>query len=150
MRTYANADVRAVVHHVRVLRSPFLNVELFDANYPGQRSRWPDLLDVGGWHLAGYVDDMDAAIEFMGGQDVYVLGPGKKPTSGPEAGDGSFACHCMTRWGFHFELLTYPNDREYRSSYEGRLWNPAEPTAAPSPPFAPWPARYLASAASSM
>lgn len=31
MRVYANADVRAVVHNVRVMRSPFLNIELFEA-----------------------------------------------------------------------------------------------------------------------
>src|SRR5262245_13790279 len=36
MRKYANADVRAVVHNVRVMRSPFLNIELFAASYPGQ------------------------------------------------------------------------------------------------------------------
>src|SRR5262249_12419223 len=65
MRMFANADVRSVVHRLRVLRSPFLNVELFEATYPGQRTRWPDMLDIGGWHLAGYVDDIDAAIEYM-------------------------------------------------------------------------------------
>jgi catechol 2,3-dioxygenase-like lactoylglutathione lyase family enzyme len=127
MRVFGNADVRAIVHRLRVLRSPFLNIELFEATYPGQRARWPDMLDIGGWHLAGYVDDMDAAIEYMGERDVYVLGTGKKPTTGPEAGDGSFACHCMTNWGFHFELLTYPNGRAYRADFADRLWNPAQP-----------------------
>ena len=71
MRTFANADVRSVVHRMRVLRSPFLNLELFEATYPGQRRLWPHLLDIGGWHLAGYVDDMDAAIAYMEEQDVY-------------------------------------------------------------------------------
>jgi catechol 2,3-dioxygenase-like lactoylglutathione lyase family enzyme len=136
MRTYANADVRAVVHNVRVLRSPFLNIELFEATYPGQRQRWPDFLDIGGWHLAGYVDDMDAAIDYLGGKDVFILGRGKRATSGIEAGDGSFACHCLTSWGFRFELLTYPQGRAYMESYEDRLWNPAQPDQG-SPSFSP-------------
>jgi catechol 2,3-dioxygenase-like lactoylglutathione lyase family enzyme len=136
MRVYANADVRAVVHNVRVMRSPFLNVELFDASYPGQRGLWPDFLDIGGWHMAGYVDDIDAAIEYASTRDVYVLGDGKRPTSGPEAGDGSYACHFMTSWGFRFELLSYPNGRAYQESYPDRLWNPATPETGPSG-FAP-------------
>ena len=127
MRVYANADVRAVVHNVRVMRSPFLNIELFQASYPGQRSLWPDFLDIGGWHLAGYVDDIDAAIEYASARDVFVLGDGKRPTRGPEAGDGAFTCHFITGWGMRFELVTFPNGRAYEAAREGRLWNPAEP-----------------------
>jgi catechol 2,3-dioxygenase-like lactoylglutathione lyase family enzyme len=128
MRAFANADVRTEVRGTRVLRTPFLNLRLFEASYPGQRTLWPMMLDVGGWHLAGYVDDMDEAMEFLESCDVYVLGPGKKPTTNPpEVGEGSFACHCMTRWGFHFELTSYPNGRAYMDDFEGRLWNPARP-----------------------
>ncbi len=128
MRKYANVDVRAVIRATRLLRTPFLNLSLIEAVYPGQRELWPMMLDVGGWHLAGYVDDIDAAMAFLDSSDVYVLGPGKKPTTNaPEVGEGSFACHCMTAWGFHFELLTYPNGRAYMSDSERSLWNPAVP-----------------------
>jgi catechol 2,3-dioxygenase-like lactoylglutathione lyase family enzyme len=128
MRKYSNVDVRAVIRATRLLRTPFLNLSLAEATYPGQRALWPMMLDVGGWHLAGYVDDMDAAMEFLDRSDVYVLGPGKKPTTNaPEVGEGSFACHCMTAWGFHFELLTYPNGRAYMADFDRRLWNPAVP-----------------------
>lgn len=136
MRVYANADVRAVVHNVRVMRSPFLNVELFQASYPGQRTLWPDFLDTGGWHLSGYVDDIDAAIEYASARDVFVLGEGKRATGGPEVGEGSYACHFMTSWGLRFELLTFPNGRAYEAGYAGRLWNPAEPETGP-PGFVP-------------
>jgi catechol 2,3-dioxygenase-like lactoylglutathione lyase family enzyme len=128
MREFANADVRAVVQGTRLLRTPFLNLRLLQATYPGQKSLWPMMLDVGGWHVAGYVDDMDVAVAELGRHDVYVLGPGKKPTTNaPEVGDGSFACHCMLESGFHFELLTYPNGRAYMQDFDGRLWNPAAP-----------------------
>jgi len=127
MRAFTNADVRAVISGSRVLRTPFLDLRLLEATYPGQRTLWPMMLDVGGWHLAGYVDDMDAAMAFLSSADVYVLGPGKKATGGPELGEGSYACHCMTEWGFHFELCSYPNGRAYMADHERRLWNPAEP-----------------------
>ena len=136
IRVYANSDVRSVVHYVRVLRSPYLNIELFQASSPVQRTRWPDLLDIGGWHLAAYVDDIDAAIEQLRRREgVYVLGEGKRPTGGPEVGEGSYACHAMTSWGFHFELLTYPDGREYQSSFDDRLWNPAAPDRGARPAF---------------
>jgi catechol 2,3-dioxygenase-like lactoylglutathione lyase family enzyme len=128
MRAFANADVRTEIRGTRVLRTPFLNLKLFEASYPGQRTLWPLMLDVGGWHLAGYVDDIDDAVGFLESCDVYVLGPGKKPTTNPpEVGPGSFACHCMTAWGFHFEVTTYPNGRAYMDDFAGRLWNPAQP-----------------------
>jgi catechol 2,3-dioxygenase-like lactoylglutathione lyase family enzyme len=134
MRAHLNADVRAVVHGSRLLRTPFLDLRLIEATYPGQRTLWPAMLDVGGWHLAGYVDDVDAALPFLDGSDVYVLGPGKKPTTNPpEVGEGSYAVHGMTRFGFHFELLTYPNGRAYMADVETRLWNPAEPDRGATP-----------------
>ena len=109
MRTYANADVRAVVQNVRVLRSPFLNVELFAATYPGQRTRWPDRFDIGGWELSAYVDDIDAAIEYATSRDVVVLGDGKAALPASEAADGAFACQLMTPWGLHFEIRSDPS-----------------------------------------
>jgi catechol 2,3-dioxygenase-like lactoylglutathione lyase family enzyme len=137
MRVYANTDVRAVVHNVRVLRSPFLNIELLEATYPKQRPLWPDFLDIGGWHLTGYVDDIDAAIEYASARDVFVLGQGKKSTGGPEAGEGAATCHFMTAWGFRFELLTYPNGRAYEATRMDRLWNPAQPDRDAVPAFRP-------------
>jgi catechol 2,3-dioxygenase-like lactoylglutathione lyase family enzyme len=130
MRAFFNSDVRAEIRATRLLRTPFLNLQLIEAAYPGQRRIWPGMLDVGGWHLAAYVDDIDAAIEVLESSDVYILGPGKKPTTNPpEVGEGSYACHCMTSWGFHFELLTYPKGRAYMADFDRRLWNPAEPDA---------------------
>lgn len=134
MRAYANADVRAEIRASQVLRTPFLNLRLLEATCPGRRELWPMMLDVGGWHLAGYVEDMDKAMEFVDSAGVYVLGPGKKPTTNPpEVGEGSFACHAMTVWGFHFELLSYPNGRAYMAEYATPLWNPAQPDRGATP-----------------
>src|SRR5262249_56402243 len=64
-------------------------------------------------------------------------GPGKNPTPGRGEGEGSFACHCMTEWGFHFELLTYPNGRAYLALSDDRLWNPAQPDRGAASTFTP-------------
>lgn len=119
MRIHANADVRSVVHHVRVLRSPFLNIELFDASSPRRRPLWPDLFDVGGWCLTGTVDDLDVAIEYLTAKDVHVLGEVIR--------NDTVACHCMTSWGFHFELAT--------DIGAPGAWNPARPDGGVGPGF---------------
>ncbi len=111
MRVVANADVRSVVHRLRVLRSPFLNIELFQATTPRQRQWWPDLLDAGGWELTAVVDDLDAALAYLDGTDVYLLDDG----------------HCMTPWGLHFSLVTQPGG--------DRLWDPARPDRGARPAF---------------
>src|SRR5260370_39987406 len=79
MRVIANADVRSVVHYVRVLRSPFLNIELFQVSTPRQQPLWPNLLDIGGWGLAAAVADVDAAVSYLPGQGGYALGAGRPP-----------------------------------------------------------------------
>lgn len=137
MRAYANADVRAVVHRTTVLRSPFLNLAVREASCPKRREDWPDFLDVGGWHIAGYVDDIDAAIDYVAGLGVYVLGEGKRATGGPEQGEGAYACHFMTPWGMRFELLTYPNGRAYESGRTDRVWKPSTPDRGAAAAFTP-------------
>jgi catechol 2,3-dioxygenase-like lactoylglutathione lyase family enzyme len=139
MRIYANADVRSVVHQVRVLRSPFLNIELFEVSTPRQRPVWPDLLDIGGWGLTAHVDDIDAAIGYLDDKDVYLLDPGKTETTGPEAGEGAFGCRFMTRFGLHFELVSFPSSKADNTEEIGGLWNPAAfdgdaAAAVPKPP----------------
>src|SRR5260370_39864161 len=76
MRVIANADVRSVVHYVRVLRSPFLNIELFQVSTPRQRPLWPDLLDIGGWGLTAAVEDIDAAVDYLPDKDAYAARAG--------------------------------------------------------------------------
>ena len=78
MRRIANSDVRTIVHYVRVMRSPYLNVEMFTSTSPAKVMRWPDMLDIGGWHMAAYVDDMDAAIEHIKKMETKYGATGKK------------------------------------------------------------------------
>jgi hypothetical protein len=124
---YANVDVRAVPSRVRVLRSHYLNLEVVECpEYPGQNRSWPGMLDVGGWHLAYYVDDVDAALDHLSKLDIRVLG-GKKPAALLEAGEGAYTVHCITPFGLYFELVTYPTGRSQAGSHAGPTWHPGHP-----------------------
>ena len=88
-----------------------MNIEIVECpEYPGQNRLWPGMLDVGGWHLAFYVDDVDAALERLAHLDIRVLG-GKKPAYLYEAGEEAYTVHCLAPFGLYFELVTYPHGR---------------------------------------
>jgi len=127
LRAFANADARAKPTRACALRSPFLKVEVIECPaYPGQNQAWPAMFDIGGWHLAFYVDDIDAAFERLTTCDVHILGR-KKPTYSCEAGDGAYTIHCLAPFGLYFELVTYPHGRYLEAEHAGRAWHPARP-----------------------
>lgn len=122
----ANVDVRAVAGPAQVLRSRHLDVQLVEcAQYPGQNRQWPAMFDVGGWHLAFYVDDMDAAYADLLDRNVFVLGK-KKPAYLYEAGDEAYTLHCLAPFGLYFELVTYPHGRYREAEYAGPAWHPGK------------------------
>jgi catechol 2,3-dioxygenase-like lactoylglutathione lyase family enzyme len=131
----ANVDVRANPGPARVLRSRYLEVELVECReYPGQGRVWPGMFDVGGWHLAFYVDDMDAAYADLLDRDLYVLGQ-KKPAYLYEAGDEAYTLHCLAPFGLYFELVTYPHGRYREGDYHGPAWHPGRtPVNRPESP----------------
>jgi catechol 2,3-dioxygenase-like lactoylglutathione lyase family enzyme len=120
----ANVDARVQPGRARRLRSPYLDLELVECpSYPGQNRVWPAMFDLGGWHLAFYVDDIDAACEAVLGRDVHVLGR-KKPAYLYEAGDEAYTLHCLAPFGLYFELVTYPHGRYREGEYAGPAWHP--------------------------
>jgi catechol 2,3-dioxygenase-like lactoylglutathione lyase family enzyme len=126
-RAWANVDVRASPSRSRVLRSPYLNLELVECPpYPRQERIWPAMFDVGGWHLAFYVDDMDAACAWLATEDVFILGP-KKPAYFYEAGQDAYTLHCLAPFGLYFELVTYPHGRFREAEHAGPAWHPGHP-----------------------
>jgi len=66
MRDHLNVDPRRVVNEIRFYRcGNGLNFEVFEyAPHEGQREA-PRNSDVGGHHIAFYVDDLDAAVEYL-------------------------------------------------------------------------------------
>lgn len=82
------------------------NLELFEYSAPQQRGQGPANSDIGGHHLAFYVDDIDAARSYL--QDVpgvrLMSGPNDVAHDAPVAGQRWF--YFTTPWGMHLEATT--------------------------------------------
>lgn len=80
--------------------------------------------DVGGHHLAFYVDDLDVAVQHLRDHGVRVMG---EPTasSGPSAGQRWV--YFTSPWGMQMELVSYPHGKAYERDAPVLLWHPARP-----------------------
>jgi catechol 2,3-dioxygenase-like lactoylglutathione lyase family enzyme len=116
---------RAVLNEIRLLRLGNLNIELFEWDAPGH-DEVPALNENGGHELCLYVDDIDAAISYLQGRGVEVLGE-KMELVGPEAGDEAWFVYFRAPWGLLLELISYPHGRAYEAEYPRPLWNPSRP-----------------------
>jgi catechol 2,3-dioxygenase-like lactoylglutathione lyase family enzyme len=125
LRAFANVDARACPARARAFRAHRLDIELTECPpYPGQTREWPAMFDIGGWHLAFYVDDMDAEFENLLARDLHVLGH-KKPAYHYEAGEEAYTLHALAPFGLYFELVTYPHGRHLEAEHAAPAWHPA-------------------------
>ncbi len=102
-----------------------VNFELFEYASPDQNETPPKNSDIGGHHIAFYVDDIDAAVAYLKSHDVQVLGEIDRIAEGPAA--GSSWVYFLTPWGLHLELVSYPAGKAYEASAALRLWHPKHP-----------------------
>ena len=110
MRTHLNVDPRAVarVRFFRCGADPVL--EVFEYSAPRQRTEPPRNSDIGGHHLALYVDDLDAAVRYLRERGVEVLG---EPTASAGPHEGQRWVYFLAPWGAQFELVSYPYGRAW-------------------------------------
>jgi catechol 2,3-dioxygenase-like lactoylglutathione lyase family enzyme len=125
MQTHLNVDPRAVMRELRFFRcrtGP--NFEIFQYEAKEQRRDPPRNSDVGGHHLAFYVEDLDAAVAHLQKNGVSVLG---EPTlsKGPSAGQRWV--YFLAPWGMQLELVSFPNGKAYEAGAAIRLWHPGAP-----------------------
>ncbi len=107
MAEHLNVHPRAVVRENRFFRCGAQTMlEVFDYDAPDQRTDLPLNSDIGGHHVAFYVDDIDAAADYLRDRGVTVL-------AGPTASSGSRAgarwIYFLAPWGMQFELVSHPN-----------------------------------------
>jgi catechol 2,3-dioxygenase-like lactoylglutathione lyase family enzyme len=96
------------VERVALRMGPTDNVELYRYRVPGARTVPPRNSDVGGRHLAIYVDDVDRAADYMAAcPGTTVLGTPETITDGPIAGDRWV--YVRTPVGLHVELVRMPD-----------------------------------------
>ncbi|HRQ01184.1 MAG TPA: VOC family protein, partial [Terrimesophilobacter sp.] len=80
--------------------------------------------DIGGHHLAFYVDDLDAAVAYLQSKGIQVLG---EPTVSRNASEGQRWVYFLSPWGMQFELVSFPNGKAYEKDAPVLLWHPVQP-----------------------
>lgn len=127
MTEHLNVHPRTVVSRIRFYRCGFgTNFEVFEYDAADGQTPQPRNSDVGGHHIALYVDDLDAAVGYLRGEGVAVLGD---PTTSRNASAGQRWVYFLAPWGMQFELVSFPDGKAYEEDSKVLLWNPAQPEA---------------------
>ena len=123
-----NIDSGTTLKKLMLLRCGFgSNFEIFEFDARSQNRSVPRNSDVGGHHLAFYVDDIDAAVTYLRSKGVQVMGEPKSSPSGPSAGQTWI--YFLAPWGMQLELVSFPHGKAYELNTDRRLWHPAIPQA---------------------
>ncbi len=126
MLTHLDVHPRAQMKRLKFLRCRHgSNFEIFEYDSPDQARRQPRNSDIGGHHLAFYVDDMDSALAYLREHGVGILGEPTVRTTGPSA--GQTWVYFLAPWGMQLELVSYPEGKGYEKASAARLWHPAYP-----------------------
>ncbi len=116
---------RTVIRQIRFYRlGNGSNLEVFQYDAADGQAPQPRNSDIGGHHLALYVDDMDAAIEHLRAHDVEIMG---EPVASAGASAGQRWLYFRSPWGMQFELVSFPDGKAYEKDADVLLWHPARP-----------------------
>jgi catechol 2,3-dioxygenase-like lactoylglutathione lyase family enzyme len=124
MAVHLDVEPRASLNMAMMRAGPTQNVELFEYRAADQVTRPPRNSDIGGHHIAIYVEDMLRAIDYLNKvPGVRVLGTPTPMTEGPNA--GQTICYFTTPWGMYMELISYQGGMRYLSQTDKRLFDPS-------------------------
>jgi catechol 2,3-dioxygenase-like lactoylglutathione lyase family enzyme len=104
----ADNTVMRQLRFYRLGGQAIFEVFLYEAD--NQRRDLPRNSDLGGHHVAIYVDDMDAAVQVLRDSGIRVLG---EPTVSRGASEGQKWVYFLAPWGMQFELVSYPNGKAF-------------------------------------
>lgn len=111
MAEHLNVHPRAVMRELHFFRCGGQAVfEVFEYSAPDQGRTPPRNSDVGGHHVALYVEDLDAAVAYLKEHGVAVLGD---PTSSRGPSEGQRWVYFLAPWGMQFELVSYPGGKSF-------------------------------------
>ena len=130
MATRLNCDPTASMRYCFLRCRHGTNLELFEYAAPDQRTAPPRNSDIGGHHLAFYVDAMAPAVAHLRAHGVRILGEPSTIEEGPAA--GTDWVYVLAPWGLQLELLSYPHGKGPADSPARRLWNPTRPEVWPA------------------
>lgn len=114
---------RAVLRKLAMLRcqnGP--NFEIFQYEVAGQVTAPAANSDVGGHHLAFYVQDIEAAVVYLKARGVTVQGDVVTMQDGPSKG----LCwvYFLAPWGMQLELVSAPKGQAVTEQDPSALWSP--------------------------
>jgi catechol 2,3-dioxygenase-like lactoylglutathione lyase family enzyme len=126
MADLLNVNPRAVIKEITLVRCGYgSNIELFQYSSPDQQNMTPKNSDIGGYHIAFYVDDIKAAKDYLDSKGVKTfLGP-FPVNEGPAAGQS--IVYFLAPWGLQMEIISYPKGMAYEKSSPVVLWSPRDP-----------------------
>ncbi|RWH71954.1 VOC family protein [Mesorhizobium sp.] len=127
MQDLLGVDPKAVIQEITMVRCGYgSNIELFKYTAPDQKDLTPKNSDIGGFHIAFYVDDVAAAKAYLDGKGVKTrLGP-LPVKEGPAA--GQTILYFQAPWGLQLEAISYPGGMAYEKGAETVLWSPKAPS----------------------
>lgn len=126
MQDLLDVDPRAVVNQITLMRCGFgSNIELFDYDAPDQKTVTPRNSDIGGHHIAIYVDDIDAAAAYLKDKGIRTLMGPLPVTEGPAA--GQTILYFFAPWGLQMEAISYPDGMAYEKDGGPVLWSSRAP-----------------------
>ena len=117
---------RAVIEQITQIRCGYgSNIELFKYTSPDQEDATPRNSDIGGYHIALYVDDVQAAKDYLDGKGVETFMGPIPVDQGPAA--GQTILYFRAPWGLQLEAIAYPEGMAYEADAETLLWTPKSP-----------------------
>jgi catechol 2,3-dioxygenase-like lactoylglutathione lyase family enzyme len=126
MHDLLNVNPRAVIHQITLLRCGYgSSIELFQYSSPDQKNMTPKNSDIGGYHIAFYVDDIKAAKDYLDSKDVKTFFGPFPVKEGPAAGQS--IVYFLAPWGLQMEIISYPKGMAYEHTSPIKLWSPKDP-----------------------
>lgn len=123
MKDKLNVHPRAKIRDIRLVRCRNgANFEIFQYESPDQHTEMPKNSDIGGYHLAFYVDDIVAATDYLREHGLRIMDEPEFKTEGPSGGEAWV--YFLSPWGMQMELVSYPGGKTYEQEGVGRLWDP--------------------------
>jgi catechol 2,3-dioxygenase-like lactoylglutathione lyase family enzyme len=111
MTEHLNVDPRAVMRQLHFFRLGGQAIfEVFEWTAADQDTELPRNSDIGGHHVALYVEDLDAAVAFLRERGITVLGD---PTASIGPSKGQHWVYFLAPWGMQFELVSYPAGKAF-------------------------------------
>jgi len=126
MTQLVNVNPRAVINKITLVRCGYgSNIELFQYTSPDQKDMTPKNSDIGGYHIAFYVDDVKAAKDYLDSKGVKTFFGPFPVEEGPAA--GQTITYFLAPWGLQMEIISYPKGMAYEKTSPIKLWSPTDP-----------------------